>query len=54
MATRTCPNCRGERSHVFHHVAAVPVNSCLAWQDMLWLLVTGAGVLLLVCAALSV
>jgi hypothetical protein len=26
----------------------------LAWRDMLWLLVTGAGVLLLVCAALSV
>ena len=33
MATRTCPNCRGERSHVFHHVAAVPVNSCLMFAD---------------------
>ena len=33
MVTRTCPNCGGVRSRVFHHVAAVPVNSCLLFSD---------------------
>jgi hypothetical protein len=34
-------------------VAHAKGPKALAWRDMLWLLVTGAGVLLLVCAALS-
>jgi hypothetical protein len=33
VVTRTCPNCGGVRSRVFHHVAAVPVNSCLLFAD---------------------
>jgi SAM-dependent methyltransferase len=33
VATKRCPNCGGVRSHVFHHVAAVPVNSCLLFAD---------------------
>jgi hypothetical protein len=35
-------------------VAHAKGPKALAWRDMLWLLVTGAGVLLLVYAALSV
>jgi hypothetical protein len=35
-------------------VAHAKGPKALAWRDMLWLLVTGAGVLLLVFAALSV
>ena len=33
MVTSRCPNCGAVRSHVFHHVAAVPVNSCLMVTD---------------------
>ena len=33
MATTRCPNCGAVRSHVFHHVDAVPVNSCLLFTD---------------------
>jgi hypothetical protein len=35
-------------------VAYAKGPKALAWRDMLWLLMTGVGVLLLVCAALSV
>jgi SAM-dependent methyltransferase len=31
--TKKCPNCGSVRSHVFHQVAAVPVNSCLLFAD---------------------
>jgi hypothetical protein len=30
---KTCPNCGGLRPHVFHRIAAVPVNSCLLFSD---------------------
>jgi SAM-dependent methyltransferase len=33
VVTIRCPNCGGVRSHVFHRVAAVPVNSCLLFTD---------------------
>jgi SAM-dependent methyltransferase len=33
VATKRCPNCSGVRSHVFHRVPAVPVNSCLLFPD---------------------
>jgi hypothetical protein len=35
-------------------LAQIQGPKAVAWRDMLWLLMTGAGVLLLVCAALSV
>jgi SAM-dependent methyltransferase len=33
VVTTRCPNCGAVRSHVFHQVAAVPVNSCLLFAD---------------------
>jgi SAM-dependent methyltransferase len=33
VATKRCPNCGAGRCHVFFHVAAVPVNSCLLFTE---------------------
>lgn len=33
LSTKVCPNCGGNRPHVFHHVANVPVNSCLLYEN---------------------
>lgn len=33
MNAKRCPNCDGGGAYVFHHVAAVPVNSCLMFDD---------------------
>jgi hypothetical protein len=33
MATKRCPNCGAVRCHVFYHLSAVPVNSCLMFTD---------------------
>ena len=35
-------------------MAQIQGPKAIAWRDLLWLLMTVAGVLLLVCAALSV
>ena len=30
---QTCPNCDGRRTYAFHHIANVPVNSCLLYEN---------------------